>query len=89
MFLAQLVRGADALVRAGRRHADVGEHDIGLGLGDRREQPVEVLGHAGNLEVVLRVEETNHALAHQVAVFGDDDADCHRMTLPLRPRQAV
>ena len=40
MAAADLVRGLDALVGLGRRHADVHDGHIGLVLVDRREQLV-------------------------------------------------
>jgi DNA-binding NarL/FixJ family response regulator len=41
---ADLVRGPDALVGLGRRHADVHDRDVGPVLPDRREQLVRVGG---------------------------------------------
>ena len=86
MLLAQRVRGAHALVGAGRRHPDVGEHDVGeLGV-DGRQQLVEVAARADDLEVRLRLEQADDALADEVAVLGDHDAHGHRpeVTRPLR-----
>ena len=43
--LLQLSSGPDTLVGAGRRHADVGEDDVGFVLGDESKQRVEVITH--------------------------------------------
>ena len=74
--LAQRVGGADALVGARRRHADVGEHDVGRLLGDRLQQRVVVLAHREHLEPAL-LEEAAHRLPHEVVVLGDDHLQGH------------
>ena len=82
---AELVRGAHALVGPGRRHPDVGEHDVGRVGGDGREQRVEVLARADDLDVVLRREQPGDALAHEVVVLGHQHPDRHRTQATRRP----
>ena len=52
--LAHLLGRLDALVLEGGRHADVGDDDLGLGLGGAGDQLVVVGGDADDLEVGLR-----------------------------------
>ena len=73
----QLLGGAHALVGACGWHTNVGEDDVGvLGL-DEREQAVEVLADAHDLEIALLRDEGANPLAHQDIVLGEDEADGH------------
>src|SRR6185436_2022203 len=90
MFLAQLVRGAHAFVDAGRRHADVGEDDVGpLGV-DGGDELVVVAARADDLDALLRLQEPDDPLAHEVAVLRDHHPGRHRPRGygdgPRRPR---
>ena len=66
-----------ALVGAGRWHPDVGDHDIGLVLRHEVEERIEVFAGTDDLDVGVGVEQSRDSLAHEVVVFGDDDADRH------------
>ncbi len=60
-----------------RRHPDVGDHHVrGLAI-DGLEQGVEVPADRGDLEPGLGVEQPSDALADEVVVFGEHDADGH------------
>jgi len=79
--LAQEVGRADALVGPGRRHPDVGDDDVRpLGL-DCGEQRVQVVAGGDDLDVGLRLEQAARALADEVVVVGDDDAQRHARSL--------
>ena len=83
MRLAQARRGLDALVDAVRRHADVGDDDVGpLGV-DGREQRVEIAADGDDLDLRLGLEQAAYTLADEVVVVGEHDPDRHeprRMT---------
>ena len=83
MCHSQALCGLDALVDAVRRHADVGEDDVGaLGL-DRCEQRVEVAARGCDLDLRLELEQATETLADEVVVIGEHDPDRHeppRMT---------
>ncbi len=66
--LADELGGLDALVLEGRRHADVGHHDLGPGGVGRGQQLVEVGRHADDLEVRLEAEQRPRPLPHQHVV---------------------
>ena len=58
-----LVSRSDALVRPGRRHADVGDDDVvGLGFVDQREQVGKVPGRAGQLEPAVTFDQASQTL---------------------------
>jgi hypothetical protein len=65
MRLAKTLRGADALIGAGRRHADVRQDHIGSRCLDGRQQAVEVLAHRDYLEVTLGLEQPCDTLSNQ------------------------
>ena len=78
MMLPQRVRGAHTLVGAGGGHPDIGEHDVGeLGV-DGGQQLVEIAARTHHLDAVLGLEQAHDALAHEVAIFGNDHSDRHR-----------
>ena len=78
------VRGAHALVGPGRRHPDVGDHDIGrIGL-DAGDQRVEILVRGDDLEAGFDAEEADDAFPHEVVVLGHDDSDRHAGSLRAR-----
>ena len=81
----ELFRCADPLVDAGRRHADVGDDDVGpFGLHGLK-QFVEVAAGGHDLEVGLRLEQAPHPLAHEVVVVGEHDSQRHGVR--IRPRR--
>ena len=59
------------------RHADVGEHDVGLGAVDRGHELVVVGAEGHDLDVVLLVQELGHSLPHEERVLGDDQTEGH------------
>ena len=75
LVLAQPCRGLDAFVGAGRGHAYVGHHDVGLVLGDELQQFGKVGGDADELEVVLGLDQPRDSLAQQRVVLRQDDPD--------------
>ena len=75
--LPQVLCRPDALVRARGRHADIGQDDIGLGGGDRREQGVIVLADGHQLEVRRGLEEPPDALPDEIVVLGEDHPNGH------------
>ena len=77
MRLAQQAGGADALVAGVRRHADVGQHDVGALGFDRCEQRVEVAATRDDLDVTIQLQQSLDALAHDEAVLCKDDSDGH------------
>ena len=60
-----------------RRHPDVGDDDVRALAIDGLEQRVEVPTDRRDLEAGLRVEQPPDALADEVMVFGEHDADGH------------
>jgi hypothetical protein len=81
---ADLLGGADALVGAGRRHPNVGQHDVGpLGL-DRSQQRVVVLARRHDVEVGLRRQQPGDTLADQIVVLRQHHPDPHgRERIPV------
>ena len=78
MRLAKAHRRLDSFVDSVRRHADIGDDDVGaLGL-DRREERFEVTADGCDLEIGLRLEQTPDALADEVVILGEDEANRHR-----------
>ena len=73
MALAQLLRGAQALVGVRRRHADVDDRDVRLERANLQEQLVGVACLADDLEARI-LEQAGHALAQQDRVVGDQDS---------------
>ncbi len=80
--------GVDPLRGPRRRHPDVGEHDVGAVLADRGEQLVEIRGEGRDLELGRPREQGRRALAHEVVVLREHQAQDHARTLgapQLRP----
>jgi hypothetical protein len=77
-----MLGGAHPLVRAGRRHADVGQHHVGPMGFDRGQQRVVVVARGDDLQVVLPFQQPGHALAHQVAVLGKHHLGRHAEKVP-------
>ena len=77
MRLPELLGRLDALVEPVRRHADVGDHDVGLLRVDGREQRVEVAARGDDLELRLGLEQPPNSLADEVVVVGEHDPDRH------------
>ena len=67
--------GLDALVGAGRGHADVGDHHVGLDLLDQGEQPGQVVGRPHQLQPVLLADELLHPLTEECVVLGEHHPD--------------
>jgi len=62
------------------RHAgqvDVGDHDVGPLRVDSGQDGIEVLADGGDLQIGLRREQASHALADEVVVFREHEADWH------------
>ena len=76
--LAGVGGGADALVRVGGRHADVGEDDVGLLGLDGCHQRVEILTDRHHFHAFFRLEKPDHTFADEVIVFGERDSNGHR-----------
>ncbi len=73
--LAQPGGGLDALVGAGRRHADVGDHDVRLAALDDVEQLGQVGRGADQLEVLVRRDQPGDALPQEDVVLGQRHPD--------------
>jgi hypothetical protein len=80
MFLADLLRGAQAFIGLRRRHPDVHDRDIGFVRADLQEQILGRAGLANDLES-LALEQAGYALAQKNGVVGKHDADPRRLTL--------
>jgi hypothetical protein len=65
----QLGRESDPLVGRRRRHADVGDHDVGSLLVDRHAQTTPVSATSDNLDVRVPVECALDPLTHEEIVF--------------------
>ncbi len=74
----ELRRDPDALVRSGRRHADVREHDVRLLLVHGLPKGLHVRALGDDVDVVLVGEDPRDALAGKVAVVSDQHTDRHR-----------
>ena len=72
MRRAQRPGEADALVRPGRRHADVGEHGVGPLALDRRLEAREVAAGRRELEAVEALQEARDALAGDEVVLSEN-----------------
>ena len=86
MRVAQRERGANPLVGSRRRHADVGDHDVGELPVDERDELVVRSAGADDFEPVLVLEQLDDALAYEEVVLGDHDAQCHRQNVTGDPR---
>ena len=78
---AQLIGGTYTLIGPGRRHSDVGDHDVG-GLfldGLQKRWVVDAGGH--ELQVGLQVDQLADALSDQVVVLGQHDSEGHPASL--------
>src|SRR5216683_497606 len=73
MLGADLLRGDEALVGVGGRHADVDDGGVGLGGADRAQQRGGVAGLADHVDAGVG-EQPGDALAGQHHVLGYDDA---------------
>ena len=73
--LAQPGGGLDALVPAGGRHADVGDHDVGLAALDEGEQLGQVGRGADELEVRVGGDQPGDALPQEDVVLGQRNPD--------------
>jgi hypothetical protein len=67
----------DPLIDPGRRHADVGEHDIGLLVLDRGQQRLEIAAGGHDLDLGVGCEQAPHPLANEIVVVGEHDSDRH------------
>src|SRR5680860_627771 len=81
MRRAQLLGGAYALIGAGRRHADVGEHHVGDVGFDGAQEGAVVPADRDEVEPRLIPQQSRHPLAHEVAVLREDDPDRHGRTI--------
>src|SRR5262249_18601258 len=73
VLLADLARGAQALVGVRRRHADVDDRDLGAVGTHLEEELLRVARLADHLEARV-LEQTRDALAEKHGVFGEHDA---------------
>ena len=85
MALADLPGRLYALALEGRRHPDVGHHDLRVGLLGGGHQLVIVGSDADHLEVGLQAQKGSYPLAHQHAVVGQNHGDRLRTRIG-RPR---
>ena len=85
MGVADRVRAVDPLELERRGHLDIGDHDIRSVLRRRCEERRGVLGHADDIDVLVRVQEGTDALPYEHVVLTQDDPDRH---LPNRSRGA-
>ena len=77
VLLAQLGRGADAFVRPGRRHPDVGQDDVGCVRLDGIEQRRKVADRRDDLDVVIRRQQGSDSLAHDERILRHDHPNRH------------
>ena len=75
MLRSKLAGDLDSLVGAGRRHPDVGEHDVGFLLLDRSYQRVAIGAAARDLDALGAREDLLQCLTHQIRVVGNHDPD--------------
>ena len=73
MTLADLLGGAQALVRMGRRHADVDDRDVRLVHRDVAQEVVRRAGLRDDVEAGL-LEQPRDALSEEHRVVREDDA---------------
>ncbi len=73
--LADLLAGVDALGLEVRRHADVADDDVGMGLAGAGDERVVVLGDADHLDVGVALQHGAHAGTDDRAVVGEKDGD--------------
>ena len=78
--------GLDALHVVARRHPDVGEHRVGREPPHRVEQLGRVAGARDHVDLAGVLEQSAHALAHEVVVLGDDDPQRARLIQRAPPR---
>ena len=84
--LAQPLGGLNPLVRASRRHADVGDDDVRPLRIHRGQQRVEVATDSGNLQIRPRLEQAPDAFADEVVILCKHDADRHgEKNTPVEP----
>ena len=85
---AQFGGEADALIGVGRRHADVGQHDVGpLLLAGPAERQL-VTDRRDDLHLRVDGEQLTHAFAHDQAVLAQRNAGRHAcsLTSPIEHR---
>ena len=70
MRVTKCERRANALVGAGRRHANVGDDDVGLFAFGGFHEVVVRPARATDREIVLMLEQRDHAFSHQQVVLG-------------------
>ena len=75
--LVQPLGGLDPLVGVAGRHADVGDHDVWPLHVDGGEERIEVTARRCHLEPRLRLEQPPDALADEVVVLREHEADRH------------
>jgi hypothetical protein len=73
--LADLFAGVDPLRLEVRRHADVADDHIGIGLLCTGDERVVVLGHADDANVGVTAEHRAHAGANDRAVVSEEHSD--------------
>jgi hypothetical protein len=81
MRRAQTQCGLDSFVVVSRRHPDVRDDDVRPLRVDRCKERGEVATHGRDLDALRTVEQTAEALADQILVLGEHDADRHRLRI--------
>jgi len=87
MGMSQLGREPNSLVGVGRRHADVGQHDVRFQGGDRLSECVQVVRRRQELDAFHPLQEPRDPLADEVVGLPDDDADRHHACCEARRRR--
>src|ERR1700674_3427986 len=75
VLVAQASRRLNAFVGVAGWHANVGHHHVGPVPLNSTQQAFEVDAATGQLDFLVRLQEPAHALAHQVAVLGQNHSD--------------
>jgi len=81
MRLTQALGRLDALVRAARRHAYVGDDDVRALRVDGSEKRREVIAGCDDCKLWPRLEQATDPLADEIVVLGEHEPDRHRRSI--------